>query len=39
MMILASLIVLFFSLLFLIIESVRADQRQKKVAAYIGGCH
>ncbi|CAH6829824.1 Type II/IV secretion system protein TadC, associated with Flp pilus assembly [Vibrio chagasii] len=37
MMILASLIVLFFSLLFLIIESVRADQRQKKVAAYIGG--
>ncbi|KAB0479534.1 type II secretion system F family protein [Vibrio chagasii] len=37
MMILASLIVLFFSLLFLIIESVRSDQRQKKVAAYIGG--
>ncbi|CAH7139578.1 Type II/IV secretion system protein TadC, associated with Flp pilus assembly [Vibrio chagasii] len=37
MMILASLIVLFLSLLFLIIESVRADQRQKKVAAYIGG--
>ncbi|CAH7355736.1 Type II/IV secretion system protein TadC, associated with Flp pilus assembly [Vibrio chagasii] len=37
MMILASLIVLFFSLLFFIIESVRADQRQKKVAAYIGG--
>ncbi|CAH6964775.1 Type II/IV secretion system protein TadC, associated with Flp pilus assembly [Vibrio chagasii] len=37
MMILASLIVLFFSLLFLIIESVRADQRQKKVAVYIGG--
>ncbi|MGI9877127.1 type II secretion system F family protein [Vibrio chagasii] len=37
MMILAALIVLFFSLLFLIIESVRADQRQKKVAMYIGG--
>ncbi|WP_434567147.1 type II secretion system F family protein [Vibrio chagasii] len=37
MMILAALIVLFFSLLFLIVESVRADQRQKKVAMYIGG--
>ncbi|MBJ2145180.1 type II secretion system F family protein [Vibrio sp. IB15] len=37
MMILASLIVLFFSLLFLIIESVRSNQRLKKVAAYIGG--
>lgn len=37
MMILAALIVLFFSLLFLIVESVRADQRHKKVAMYIGG--
>lgn len=37
MMILAALIVLFFSLLFLIVESVRANQRQKKVAMYIGG--
>ena len=37
MMILAAFIVLFFSLLFLIVESVRADQRQKKVAMYIGG--
>tara|TARA_B100001059_G_scaffold235837_1_gene283191 strand:- start:917 stop:1759 length:843 start_codon:yes stop_codon:yes gene_type:complete len=36
MMILAALIVLFVSLLFLIVESVRADQRQKKVAMYIG---
>ena len=37
MMILVALIVLFVSLLFLIVESVRADQRQKKVAMYIGG--
>ncbi|PQJ60604.1 biotin synthase [Vibrio chagasii] len=37
MMILVALIVLFVSLLFLIVESVRADQRQKKVAMYIDG--
>ena len=37
MMILVALIVLFVSLLFLSVESVRADQRQKKVAMYIGG--
>lgn len=37
MMILVALILLFVSLLFLIVESVRADQRQKKVAMYIGG--
>ncbi len=36
MMLLASLIVLFFSLLFLIIDSIRKEQRHKKVALYIG---
>ncbi len=35
-MLLASLIVLFFSLLFLIIDSIRKEQRHKKVALYIG---
>ncbi|OEF94558.1 type II secretion system F family protein [Vibrio splendidus] len=36
MMLLASLIVLFFSLLFLIVDSIRKEQRHKKVALYIG---
>ncbi|MFS1861423.1 type II secretion system F family protein [Vibrio lentus] len=36
MMLLASLIVLFFSLLFLIVDSIRKEQRHKKVAFYIG---
>ncbi|QPK04183.1 type II secretion system F family protein [Vibrio kanaloae] len=36
MMLLASLIILFFSLLFLIVDSIRRDQRHKKVALYIG---
>ncbi|MEZ8242487.1 biotin synthase [Vibrio splendidus] len=36
MMLLASLTVLFFSLLFLIIDSIRKEQRHKKVALYIG---
>lgn len=35
-MLLASLIILFFSLLFLIVDSIRRDQRHKKVALYIG---
>ncbi len=35
-MLLASLIVLFFSLLFLIVDSIRKEQRHKKVALYIG---
>ncbi|EDL54225.1 hypothetical Flp pilus assembly protein TadC [Vibrio mediterranei AK1] len=37
MMLLAALIVLFVSLLFLIFESLRAEQRRKKVEDYIGG--
>lgn len=36
-MLLAALIVLFVSLLFLIFESLRAEQRRKKVEDYIGG--
>ena len=35
-MLLASLIVLFFSLLFLIVDSIRKEQRHKKVSLYIG---
>lgn len=35
-MLLASLIILFFSLLFLIVDSIRRDQRHKKVTLYIG---
>lgn len=37
MMLLTALIVLFVSLLFLIFESLRAEQRRKKVEDYIGG--
>ncbi len=37
MMLLMALIVLFVSLLFLIFESLRAEQRRKKVEDYIGG--
>ncbi|MEZ8288011.1 type II secretion system F family protein [Vibrio sp. 10N.237.312.B06] len=36
MMLLSSLIVLCFAILFLIIDSIRKDQRHKKVAIYIG---
>jgi len=36
MMLLSSLIVLCFAILFLIIDSIRKDQRHKKVALYIG---
>ena len=37
MMLLIALIVLFVSLLFLIFDSLRTEQRRKKVALYIGG--
>ncbi|MCG9787146.1 type II secretion system F family protein [Vibrio barjaei] len=37
MMLLTALIILFVSLLFLIFESLRAEQRRKKVEDYIGG--
>ncbi len=37
MMLLIALVVLFISLLFLIFDSLRTEQRRKKVALYIGG--
>ncbi|MFH0290190.1 type II secretion system F family protein [Vibrio owensii] len=37
MMLLVSLVVLFVSLLFLIVDSLRTEQRRKKVELYIGG--
>ncbi|WP_404972539.1 type II secretion system F family protein [Vibrio campbellii] len=37
MMLLTALIVLFVSLLFLIFDSLRTEQRRKKVALYVGG--
>ncbi|KIP76261.1 biotin synthase [Vibrio harveyi] len=37
MMLLVSLVLLFVSLLFLIVDSLRTEQRRKKVAFYIGG--
>lgn len=37
MMLLTALIVLFVSLLFLIFDSLRTEQRRKKIALYVGG--
>lgn len=37
MMLLTALIVLFVSLFFLIFDSLRTEQRRKKIALYVGG--